>query len=76
MSVRAKFKCVSVEDSNPTVSEGCKNIRLDAVIEGSDENKEFFRWTPSGQISIGCVNEAANKQFEIGKEYYVDFTPA
>lgn len=76
MSVRAKFKCVSVEDSNPAVSEGCKNIRLDAVIEGSDENKEFFRWTPSGQISIGCVNEAANKQFEIGKEYYVDFTPA
>ena len=78
MSVRAKFKCVSSEDTNPNAAEGekLKNIKLEAVIDGSDENKAFFRWTPSGQISIGCVNEAANQQFEIGKEYYVDFTPA
>lgn len=72
MSVRAKFKCTAVEDNNGE----SKNIRLEAVIDGSDENKSFFRWTPSGQITIGCVNEAANRQFEPGKEYYVDFTPA
>lgn len=51
------------------------SIKLEAVVDGSEENDRFFRWTPSGQISMHCVNEAANKQFEAGKEYYVDFTP-
>lgn len=71
-SVRAKFKCTEVADT----TDGSKSIRLEAVIDDSPENKEFFRWTPSGQITIGCVNEAANKQFEVGKEYHVDFTVA
>ncbi len=38
-----------------------------------EENKKFFRYTPSGQISIGTLNPAAWQQFELGKEYYVDF---
>ena len=71
MGVRAKFKCVDVADNSDS-----KTIRLEAVIDGSSENKEFFRWTPSGQITIGCVNEQASRQFEVGKEYYVDFTPS
>ena len=71
MSVRAKFKCVGVDDSY----NDSKSIQLEAVVDGSDENKAFFSQTPSGRISIGCVNPEANKQFEIGKDYYVDFTP-
>lgn len=71
MSVRAKFKCVGV-DAGYNES---KSIQLEAVIDGSEENKQFFSQTPSGRITIGCVNPAANKQFEVGKEYYVDFTP-
>lgn len=72
MPVRAKFKCDAVEDGQ----EGTKNIRLSAVVNGSPENQQFFRWTPSGQLSIGCVNPAANAQFEVGKEYYVDISRA
>lgn len=54
----------------------CRTVKFTAVADGSAENKEFFRWTPSGQINIGTLNPAAWKQFELGREYYVDFTPA
>lgn len=69
MTVRAKFRCVKIE-GNPD----WKSIKLEAVIDGSEENKAFFRMTPSGLITIGCVNPEANKQFEEGAEYFVDFS--
>ncbi|MDE2106306.1 MAG: hypothetical protein KGL39_54300 [Patescibacteria group bacterium] len=31
---------------------------------------------PSADIRLNVVNPAASTQFEVGKEYYVDFTPA
>lgn len=40
------------------------------------ENKEFWDYTPSGSIQLGTVNPAAWQMFELGGEYYVDFTPA
>lgn len=40
------------------------------------ENTKFWQASPSGKLELGCVNEAASKQFVVGKEYYVDFTPA
>lgn len=43
--------------------------------EANGENARFFHATPSGSINIGCVNPEASAQFEIGKEYYIDFTP-
>lgn len=73
MAVRAKFRCV--ENQVPEGGNSNK-IRLDAVIDGSEENKQFFRYTPSGSINFGCTNDAATAQFEVGKDYYVDFTPA
>lgn len=51
-------------------------VKLNPVISGSDENKEFYKHSPSGSIELGTVNEAAAAQFEIGKEYYVDFSLA
>jgi len=54
----------------------CRTVKLTAVYDGSPENKEFFRFTPSGQISMGVLNPAAWKIFELNKEYYVDFTLA
>ena len=75
--VRAKFKCTSI-----TRREGwgefkeIRDIELQVVCGGSDDNKKFFAASPSGSIKLGCANAAASEQFEIGKEYYVDFTPA
>jgi len=70
MSVRAKFKCVSVSPENSG------SIKLQPVYYGSKENEEFFNATPYGEISLNIVNKPAAEYFEIGKEYYVDFTAA
>lgn len=40
------------------------------------ENTKFWDATPSGSLQLGCVNPEAWEHFEIGKSYYLDFTPA
>lgn len=40
------------------------------------ENKAFWDASPGGSLTLNVVNKAASDQFELGKEYYVDFTPA
>lgn len=46
------------------------------VVEGSEENKEFFKYTPGGTVTFNVLNKAAAEKFEVGKQYYVDFTAA
>lgn len=71
MAVRAKVTCVSIQGNE---------IYLEPVHEPDaaedTENARFTRATPWGQIRLGIDNPAARKQFEAGKSYYVDFTPA
>lgn len=73
MSVRAKFAC---NYKSPADSNGLVNITLSPVYTGSEENRAFFAYTPTGTINLGTVNPAASAQFECGKEYYVTFEPA
>lgn len=40
------------------------------------ENTAFWRATPSGEVKLGTVNPEAWAQFELGKEYYLDFSAA
>lgn len=40
------------------------------------ENTKFWNASPSGSITLGTVNPAAWEQFDMGKEYYLDFTEA
>lgn len=40
------------------------------------ENKQFWDATPSGELRLGTINPGAWQQFELDKEYYLDFTPA
>ena len=72
MSVRAKFKVSSITES----SGGLKTVQLQPVSSGSPENEQFFKYTPSGNISLGVMNEEAAKQFTVDQPFYVDFTPA
>lgn len=67
MSVRCKFVC--------SFKEG-QSVHFSPVYSGSEENKEFFQATPGGQIAFYTVNQSALDRFEMGKEYYVDFSPA
>ena len=38
------------------------------------ENTKFWDASPSGEIKLGTINPGAWQQFELEKEYYVDFT--
>jgi hypothetical protein len=78
MSVRAKFVVNSITRQKHWSSERggeIQTIRLSPVTSGSDENKGFYAATPSGLIELGTVNADAVKEFELGAEIYVDFTP-
>ena len=76
--VRAKFTVTGIthEEAPHAPEKAVSTIHLSPVYEGSEENKEFFAYTPGGEITLGCANPSATAEFEQGKEYYVDFTPA
>ncbi len=80
--VRAKFYCATkIQRSNqphPAQTENpvYESFEFYPVTGGSEENKKFFSASPSGKLEIGVMNPEAAKQLEVGKEYYVDFTPA
>lgn len=76
MSVRAKFRLNSYETSKAWSSgKELRTLKFTPVIDGSAENKEFYAYTPSGNIELGTVNPSAWEKFELGKEYYIDFSP-
>ena len=72
--VRAKFECVGIIDHSDYES---KSVSFSPVIGGSNENKSFSKFTPSGSLvlEISYETEASNA-FKEGKEYYLDFTEA
>lgn len=45
------------------------------VNDGTPEDKLFFKYTPSGVIELGIVNETVVEGLVPGKKYYVDFSP-
>ena len=71
MAVRAKVRCDKI-DGNA--------VEFTTVYEPDEtkdaENARFTQATPWGSIRMGIDNPAALEQFQPGKEYYVDFTPA
>lgn len=69
--VRAKFVCRSVTDYGAQA-----DVEFYAVYDGSEENKRFWQATPAGNIKLSIVNKAAADQFQPGKQYYIDLTPA
>jgi len=72
-NVRAKFVCESVKQHrwNPNL----KTYEFSAVCADEvAENQRFHKYTPSGSLQISVDNPAVN--FELGKSYYLDFSPA
>jgi hypothetical protein len=69
--VRAKFKVDNIVNYGSQ-----KTVNMTPVTSGSEENKSFSLWTPTGSLSIRITNPEAFDKFEVGKEYYIDFTPA
>ena len=69
--VRTKLKCES-----KMITDQGSQIKLTPVLGGSAENDAFFKWTPSGSVELGIVNQETAERFVPGKFYYVDFSPA
>ena len=78
MSVRAKFKVNKI--GRQAVGAGQELVTVEMCPVFSEhpghENKRFWNATPSGSIEIGCANPSVADSFELGGEYYVDFSPA
>lgn len=80
---RAKFKVLQVVKREQWVNSGSTGsheigyeIEMYPVISGSPENEQFYKLTPGGNMKLTVLSEETANQFEIGKEYYVDFTKA
>jgi hypothetical protein len=75
--VRAKFYVSSIKKVGAMRSTDIGTVvEMLPVTSGSAENEQFYKWTPGGKLELATVNDEAAKQFEVGKEYYIDFTPA
>ena len=71
-TIVAKFKVGS------TTNFGNSNLEanLTPVTSGSEENKSFSMYTPSGSIMLHITNPDAIDFFEAAAEYYVEFRKA
>ncbi len=88
MNVRAKFYVTKIEQtigyapSDETDSQGrpvYKQKPIDTVVMSpvmGEENKRFWTSSPSGELRLGMTNPEVSGLFELGKHYYIDFTPA
>lgn len=68
-ATRAKFKCVSVTDHGHA-----KDAKFHPVTGDTPENKQFWKFTPSGHLELSYINPDVT--FVPGQEYYLDITPA
>lgn len=74
-------------DGSPVIENGVRmyeqielrTLHFQPVFGNSDphgENSKFFAMTPSGEVKLGMVSPEAWSKFELGKDYYLDFSPS
>lgn len=76
MKTRAKFLVRSIERAYDWSGKEVHTVKMTPVSDGSEENKRFWATTPQGKIEIGCANAEVAEAFELGAEYYVEFSKA
>lgn len=77
MNVRAKFRCMSIQHihtGNPDAS--VANIALSPVWEQEGVNRTWSQATPQGKLEMTITNAEAIDAFELGREYFLDISPA
>lgn len=76
--VRCKFRChFKDEIKDPNTNEVISaTIKMSPVYSETGENKEFWKYTPGGELNFYTVNAKASAQIEQGKEYYIDISEA
>ena len=76
MTVRAKLKLTEITEmawNGPGVRRLKFNCEYDPYLP---EDERFSKSTPSGSFEMIVDNPAALEQFNLGGQYYMDFTPA
>lgn len=66
-------------DADAYETKELRTLKFSPVYGNNDpkhENTKFWQASPSGSINLGTVNPEAWSQFELGKDYYIDFTKA
>ena len=88
MIVRCKFRCDQIthllihgwdQDANQSTVKPGRTIKMSPVYGNNDpkhENTKFWEATPGGSLELNVINASAAEIFEVGKEYYLDLTPA
>ncbi len=70
-TIRAKFYCASkIEQVPPKGASVCSYVFY-LVASANAENQVLFETSPAGKLELASAN---GDLFEIGKEYYLDFT--
>ncbi len=74
MTVRCKFQLSSIKQS--ASSSGKTYEFTPQYDETIPEDQKFSKYTPSGLFTMWVDNPPVEAQFELGKQYYFDITPA
>jgi len=72
--VRCKFICNEVSEQHIGKDERQWKYKFNVVYGTSEENKVYWKFTPTGGLEFQCMNKGP--LFEAGAEYYIDITPA
>lgn len=81
--MRAKFKVDAINASTSTDgSVSSESISMSPVFadnygpNGENEDNDFARYTPSGNLQMVITNPALFDTMVVGEKYYLDFTKA
>jgi hypothetical protein len=76
MTTRCKFQCQAVKKQTANLPSGpgfTYEAEFYAVYSGSEENKQFFAFTPAGSLKLSTYREDI---FTPGHLYYLDISEA
>lgn len=79
MSVKLKFRVSHKTEQLDHAGKRLGSVHLYPVSGGanaSDENKQFYEFTPGGKIEFSTINQAALDSLPLGGEVYVTIDPA
>ena len=72
--IRCKFS-VSKKTETATATGNEFKVELTVVTDGSEENQEFFKYTPNGKLSLGILEPEQADKLVVSEECYIDITP-
>ena len=79
VQVRAKFWVKGVvhhHNGSPVADQSVEIVMAPVFGTMGSGNESWAKYTPQGEIKMLINNPSAAAKFELGKQYFVDFTPA